>query len=290
MSDVLDNKVIDTKVEAAKVAEPAKVETPEHSDVEVRAMAKGWRPKSEFSGNDEDFTEAGDFLRNFTWVREINKLKGTIEQQRRALDSLVEHNSKIEQVALSKAEAELQRKLEAAAVVGNVPEVTKISQEIVDFKAKKAAPVVAAPSKPDYLVDFETRNSHWFQDIKDPIHAAMTAFAVSKDKETMAKNPGISVKDHLKIVEDAVKKEFPSQFGITPKVNAESENESEPTELKKAVSKVESGSGRVHKSSKFTIDDLPKADQDLAKLLKKTSKSFSEERFLEQYKIINKIS
>lgn len=288
MSDILDSKIIDTKIEAAKVTETPVSAAPEHSDIEVRAMAKGWRPKTEFSGPDEDFTEAGDFLRNFTWVREINKLKGTIEQQKRALDSLVEHNSKIEQVALSRAEAELQRKLEAAAVVGNVPEVTKISKEIVDFKAKTPATPRPTPPKPDYLVDFEARNSTWFQDVKDPIHAAMTAFAFSKDQETKDKHPGITVKDHLKMVEDAVKKEFPSQFGITPKVHVDAVEEHE--EPRKVTSKVESSSGRISKSTKFTLEDLPKADRDLATLLKKTSKSFSEERFLEQYKTINKIS
>ena len=52
-----ENQVVDEVVEAPEGTEEIQQESHEVSAVEQKALDMGWRPKSEFEGDEEDFIE-----------------------------------------------------------------------------------------------------------------------------------------------------------------------------------------------------------------------------------------
>lgn len=279
--DSVKDAIVVTKTEETK-------EDPQLTDIEKRALNRGWKPKDQFYGKEDDFIEAEDFVKNFTWVREINKLKDTIDRQKKTLESLVDHNKKVEEVTYKKAKQELESKLvgldkqlEDAALLGDTNAVKNINKEIVDIKIKETftQPLPVVNNIPDYVTDFNNRNKSWFNN-NSAMTAAMSAYALKIDKDMNGQNPDMDPVDHLKLVEEKVKKEFPQYFATKTHTAAE-------VVESKHASKVESASSASTRSSDLRIEDLPKEAQDLARRLKSSTKKFDEQTYIKQYRLIN---
>lgn len=250
---------------------PEPVSEPELTEEEQRAVSKGWNPKGEFS--------AQKFMENFTWVKEINRLKDKIDNQQKALEDLVEVNKTISKVQYSKALDDLNRQLDESVAIGDTGSVRSLNEKIFKMKSDEASVSVKSPTiqqKPNYIVEFETRNSEWYND-NTAITSAMKAFARRKDQEILTSNPNIDPDRALRMIEDSVKSEFPNFFG----------KRNEGTQkAKQSAHSVESGVANTkHSKSKQTIEDLPKESQELARILKKTCKNFDIDKFISDVNI-----
>lgn len=237
------------------------------------------------SGRDPDeWVTAEDFVRNYTWSREIKKLKDVVENKTKSIDVLMEYNSKIEQKAYDRARLDLEKRLEDAAVIGDANSVKAINKEIVDLQVEqtKATAPQQTPNNlplPEYVNEFQNRNYQWFNN-NSTLNKAMTSFAINRELELQAHNPGMDPRLILRMVEDDVKKTYPSQF---------TEKASTQVTTPQTTS-VEAGVNRSMKANKeLTLKDLPKEDQEIAERVKRTTKSFDEKDFLAAYKQANGI-
>lgn len=228
----------------------------------------------------EEWVDPETYVKNFTWVREINKLKDTIDKQKKSMEFLVEHNKKVEELGRQKALEELNKKIEDAVVLGDTKTVTQLNDELVKLKIseQKVQQQPQFQSEPDYLTDFKSRNSRWFNNTHDAVTSAMTAYAFRKDAEIQAKNPGIDPRVALRMIEDDIKNVFPSYF-TTKEETPKMENKSPAVESGGAVN--------TPKNNKATLKDLPSEARTLAETLKRTTRNFNEDLFIKQYKQIN---
>lgn len=231
----------------------------------------------------EEWIDAETYVKNFTWVREINKLKDTVDKQKKAMEFLVDHSNKVEEVTRKKTIDELNKKLEDAVVLGDTKTVTQLNDQLVEIKlAEQQAkqPAVQAQREPDHLAEFRARNSSWFQNNNDALTAAMTAYAFRKAAELDARSPNADPRVSLQMIEDDVKRSFPQYFTTTQETK-NMDHKKPPVES--------SGAINTPKNNKITLKDLPKETQQLAEVLKKTTRNFNEDLFIKQYQEIESI-
>jgi hypothetical protein len=86
-----EKEVVEEQVEE-QVQEKV-VETPQYSAKEQQALELGWRPKTEFDGDPEDWVTAGEFLKRGELFGRINSYRHEIDNLRKTVDSLKQHNT-----------------------------------------------------------------------------------------------------------------------------------------------------------------------------------------------------
>lgn len=189
------------------------------SEIEARAMEMGWRPKEEFSGNEEDFIDAKEFVRRKPLFDKIEHQGKQIKLVTRALDSLKQHYTKVEEVAVQKALAQLKEARKDALANGDgerfeaVDEQIKYTeQQLRQIEQTKNTPVVEDNEPHPDFVSFKNRNK-WYQS-----DAELTSFADRLGVGLAA--AGMSADEVLKEIEQQVKTRFPSKFRNPNKDNA----------------------------------------------------------------------
>lgn len=273
-----------TAPEVPEVSAP-EVKAPVYSAAEERALAKGWKPVDQFHGDPEDHLPAEVFLQNFTWVKEINKWKGAnnrlqqdMAKQQQALDYLVEHNQKVAKLSYDQAMQDARKQMEDAAALGDTQTVGQMHDRILELKAQesKPAPLPASgtPAAPAYVQNFIDRNSDWYGP-----NAAMTAYALSRDKQIAAENPGVDPNVALRMLETDIRKRFADYF-----------EPAAPVARASAHASAESGTAKTSSSKKFGLQDLPVYAQTQAAYLKTSVKNFDVAKFIEQHMAIAQLS
>lgn len=244
----------------------------QYTDIEKKAMAYGHVPKDQYKGDPDKYIPAEDFIRNYTWVKEIKNLKGELSKSHQAIESLVDHNKKVEAMAYAKAKSDLEKRLEDAVITGDIEQVKNINKNISELQQ----PQVKQNNKPEYESEFESRNHDWYNGTT-PMSQAMTRYAIAKDRELFKEIPNSNPRDHLRRVEEEVKAAFPGYF----------KQETRMTEKVSSTSKVESGTSTPNKQRSSGLKDLPSHLQSMAETLKNTTKNFDEAGFIRQWKDMN---
>lgn len=246
-----------------------------NTDLE-KALRYGYDPKGKL--------DATTWLNNYTWDREVKRLNSKLEQQSRTLESLAEHNSKVEQVAYRKAMEEMDRKLEEAVQLGDSKAVKAINKEISEI-SPPSQPVTASQLSSEAVSardDFIRRNSEWFNN-NNPDNASMHAFAVAKATQIGIEHPHMSPQDQLREVEDAIHKKFKSHFSK----DRDSDDEQEERAEKSRNPSVEAAVAKTVKNKKASIDDLSSQERSLAETLRRTVKKFDMDAYIRQCKELN---
>lgn len=243
---------------------------PQVTDVKEFAKQKGHMSYDSWvsQGRNPDlYIDEETWVKNYTWLNQINQLKKQSQEQKQALDYLVEHNKKVEQLGFQRGvEAAKQRQLEAISN-GDVDEITKATEELVKMQAQVAAqPQVSSgeidvTGQPPEVQAFVKRNSTWFNN-KTSTNSAATAYAITRENELSHLQPNLSTEERFKMVENEVKIKFfsnpamnasPVVSGSTPPPTAKAEND---------------------------LSDLSPEDQAMVRILMKTTRNFD----LKQYK------
>ena len=249
---------LDAPVET--ISEPIRI-----SKYEEAALAKGWKPKDNFVGDPEEFRSAKDWLERGELLDTIHSLNRKVQEQKEAVDHLAEFNKKIEVITREKLLSELESKHRAAVEVGDVDAAAAVAKDMVkahsDLPMFKE-PAVAAPIIPEEVQSFVNRNASWFND-STAENAAMKAFALRRDAEIAAANPGIAAKDAMALVESDVKKIFAHKFASAP------------------TSAVAAPSAAPVKPKEVTVNGLPEFHQMMVKKLQRSTKSFDVKAYIE---------
>jgi len=192
---------------------------PKHSEVELRAMEMGWRPKEEYNGDEENFIDAKEFVRRKPLFDKIEHHGKQIKAVTKALEALKTHYTRVEEAAVQKAISQMKAQRKEALANGDGD-----SFELIDDEIKKAESSLAQIEKAREipLVEEEVVNPEWnaWQSRNSWYNTAphMKVFA-DQVGATLAQR-GMAPAEVLKEVEKAVRKEFPQKFTNPNKASA----------------------------------------------------------------------
>ena len=222
MSDeILENQ--NTEVpEEPTVSEETTQESaqPVHTEVELRAIEKGWRPQSEFSGDPTTFVDAGEFLRREPLFAKIAESSRRVKEMENLLRETIERNRKIEEKQREEELQSIAQRRQAAVQVADEEEFKRLDVEY-DKKKQALQEVKQSNSKTEgsefseedmkAFADFRTRNSTWCNVATEDNAklVQMTDAAFTTLKNTL---PGKSTAEYLKLAEAQIKATFPERF------------------------------------------------------------------------------
>lgn len=239
---------------------------------EDQALRMGWTPKEQFKGDPAKWVDAETFIRrgeeflpflkanNKRLEDALRKAETRIESLDKAVKRSVEHMSRADERAYTKARADLERELEAAASAGNVDDVKAITKDIADLEKDTVKPPKAEePEEHPAFTDFKADNP-WFA--KD---AALRGAAIAIADELIA--DGMTRPErYLPQVAKRIREEFPHKF--------ENPKRREP-------GAVEAGGGSRRMSGKTKADLPADARQFMEELVR--DKITTEAKYLADY-------
>lgn len=186
------------------------------TELEQRAISMGWKPKEEFSGEEDDFIDAKEFVRRQPLFDKIESQNKQVKLLNRSINELKEHYTKVNQAAYDRALIDLKNQRKEAIANGDGDAFTRIDDQIKDAETQKAElEVLNKPIPQQEIPEFASwrgRNS-WYNSV-----TYMRAFA--DEIGVKLHQRGLAPEEVLVEVEKAVRKEFPEKFRNPNKENA----------------------------------------------------------------------
>lgn len=167
------------------------LEAPQPSQVELDAMDMGWRPKTEWTGADEDFIDARTFVRNKSLFDKIEGLAKRVKDQDRTIGMLKDHHSKVEEATRRQVIEELKKAKKQAYEDGNVDQAIEIDDEISKQRAievfEKTQQKQNQPIHPEFAAWVE-KNSWYASDktLRGEADALGVAYRTNNPEKTPA--------------------------------------------------------------------------------------------------------
>jgi hypothetical protein len=211
-----ENQVVEKEVVVQTDGEDVEGEkevTPEStapSAVEQKALDMGWRPKSEFEGDEEDFIDATEFVRRKPLFEKIDNVGKELRETKKALKALQAHHEKVKEAEFQHALKSLRAEKKEALEAGDADRLIEIDDQIADAKAaevlaRNQSVREAAAPHPNF-VQWASRNP-WYK-----TNAELTVVADQIGTAYAASNPDTSPDDVLLYVEKRVRKLYPENF------------------------------------------------------------------------------
>lgn len=247
-------------------------DAPQHTEVELKAMEMGWRPKEQFEGSEDDFIDAKEFVRRQPLFEKISHQSREIKDVKRALEALKTHYTTVRETEYKRALDVLKRERKTALTDGDGDkfdaldeEIKLVEKQVEDIKQIKDAPLVDTPQEHPEFTSWKSQNS-WYEKT-----AYMRQFADDYGTQLAAK--GVPPAEVLKEVAKAVRKEFPHKFvnpnkELAPNVNS-------------------GGSGDRKGGSNMASFEASLTDQErniMNTLIKSDPKTFTKEKYLADLK------
>lgn len=204
-------EIVEPKVEEVK--EP---EVKEHTETEKKAMGMGWRPKDQWNGPDEEFTDAGEFVRRQPLFDKIEYQSKKLKNIELTLTQLTEHHAKVRQTEYERALKELKEVRREAIKDGNAEQALVFEDRIEELEEshKKTEPVIVAPRQNEPTSEFLTwvQTNQWY--VKDSdMHDFADGVASAYIKRNEISGRSITEHDVFTHVTDKIKRAYPEQFG-----------------------------------------------------------------------------
>lgn len=219
--------------------EPAQQQEPQYSELEQRAMEQGWMPKDKWveSGKAaEEHRSAKEFIDRTDLYKRIDSLNRDNKDLRKAINDLMDHNRKMDEVAYKRAMENLRSEKKQALEDGDADRVIDIDDQILDLKtAQRNAPSVPqVPELPPEFQDWVERNS-WYKTDK-----ALQSDADAAGLAYKRNNPHASASDVLDYVEKFIRKANPEKFqkqrAVPPSPDGGDRSANKPAPAQKGIS------------------------------------------------------
>jgi len=247
-------------------------QAPQPTETEQRAMEMGWRPKSEFDGDEDSFIDAKEFVRRKPLFDKIETQSKEIKNVRKAIDALQQHYTAREAAAVENALAKLRTARQTAisdsdgesfeAIDTEIKRVEKESQRLKALEQVQPEQV-AQEIHPEFAA--WTNRNRWYNTDED-----MRSWADGKGVKLA--NEGKTPSEVLQELEKAVKKTFPQKF-VNPN--------------KSSAPDVENGS-RGTSSSKSDGFEMTEQERKIMNTLV-SSKTMTKEKYIADLKAIKGI-
>jgi hypothetical protein len=201
---------VKTPVEGQVEGEAAPA-APEYTEIEVRAMEMGWRPKTEFNGNEDDFVDAKEFVGRKPLFDKLDAQGRHLKVVSRALEQLKTHYTMVNEAAYERALADLKTSRREALTNGDGDKFEQLDDQIklVEEQKQQLQAVKQNTNVQENVVhpefqSWKSRNQ-WYDTVPYMRNYADTV-GVQFNQQ------GMTPSEVLKKVEEAVRKEFPNKF------------------------------------------------------------------------------
>lgn len=200
--------------ENQEVSQESKVDAPpvEPSPTEVEARASGWVPKEEYTGEENKWVDADEFVRRGPLFEKINIQNRELKEVKKALAQLATHHASVREDAYKRALDDLKAQKKEAYTEGDPDKLIDIDEQISEVKeaqkAFKAEQLTEAAAEAKQIhPEFEAwiNKNTWYTN-----NSPMRAFADALGTELSAK--GFTPPQVLSEVEKQVKTEFKHKF------------------------------------------------------------------------------
>lgn len=211
-----ENKEVDQPVVDAVVDTPEVVEL---SDDEKLATSRGWKPKDEWDGPEDEWKPAKVFNQIGDLRDQLTAKDKDLRKTNKVLQMVKDHHLNVRQAAVQEALKELKGQRVAALEEQDFGTAEKIRDQIDDignrFRNEQVLPahiereVKANTNEPDpELFAFMERNRWYKPNSDDTLSKKADALGWAYKNE----NPDMPFKDIIKAVESDIKKLFPEKF------------------------------------------------------------------------------
>lgn len=142
----------------------------ELSPTEQKAYDQGWRPQEDFSGPEENWKTAKEYVKDGEWLKQIKDLNQKFDTQKQEFDTRLENTNKLN-AERTKAEITKLKKQQREAVDNADTDSFDIAQADIDALEAESVDVVkpkveeSQPSDPT-VAAWEVKNP-WINDVKD---------------------------------------------------------------------------------------------------------------------------
>lgn len=271
VKDSVAQEVVE-QVSEEQTAEP----TTEVNTVEAEARSKGWKPEEEFDGNKEGkrFVSAEEFLDREKFFEKISSQSSRIKKMESVLEKMHEHVQRSEKAAYDKALTDLQTQKTLAVQDGDVEKFKSLDQQHADLMQQQIQTETASQQAQDSerqskLAEFQQKNPWFNVNASFGDDYAMTTYALGISHKLAQTNPGLSLEDELKVVEDEVKKTFAHKFN--------NPNKEKPAQVLPSTGKPSTGG-----KPSITMKDLPADHQQICRDFCKMIPGYSEEQYIKE--------
>lgn len=191
--------------EVVESSEVVSEEAPKEETAEDKARAKGWKPQSEYTGENE-WVDAETYLRNGSYLREINKLK-------KIITNLSDTLSKSEERAYSKALKDLETKRAEAELTSDIAKYKEVEAEAKELQKQFNVTSESKPSNPNESAEVKVwlAQNPWFTAPKTEEDFDKAALAKSASTYFAKNNPGASIAEELAYVSSKLNAKFGTQ-------------------------------------------------------------------------------
>ena len=242
-----------------------------YTEIEEKAIERGWSPKSEWEGDPDAWVGASEYVargelmdRISSQTKQIKTQSSEIEKLKAAMKSLGETNKKIAEKEYDKALRDLKKQKIDALENDDHSSVVEIDEQIGDLKAAKeeldnmSASEASSdePAMHPEVAEWLEKNSSWYE-TDTVMRAATDALAV----EYLSRHPEAEndPSKALRYIENKLKEEFPSKFGSR----------------KRPAATTDSGNGgeaktRTKSKSRYTERDLTPEQHKIASTIVKS--------------------
>jgi hypothetical protein len=224
--------------------------------IQEKAVSQGWVPREEFSGEEDEFIDAAEFVRRGELFQKIESQSKEMKHLRAAMNELAKHNARVREVEYKRAVDDLKRQKKEALSEGDSDRVVEIDDQIDLVKdqqkllqQEQVRQVVPEQVDPAFS-NWVAKNS-WYE-----TNPEMRKFA---DRLGTVLAQDMSPTDVLKEVEKEVKQRYADKFrnpnrskpgaveGVRNRASASSEGEVELSDVEKTVMKTLVDGGHITK-------------------------------------------
>lgn len=197
------------------VVEPEVKVEPEVPEIEVKARSMGWRGKEAWHGPEEEFIDAGEFVRRKSLFDKISYLNTKFHNLEEAHNTLVSHHAKVREMEYQKALRDIRAERREALKEGDTVRALELEdtmQELAETHAQAPIPQpIVQPQGPAPEFTNWVQYNSWYQN-DEKMQAAADGLAQSYIRKMQSSNQQINLDMVLTHVEAEIKELFPQKF------------------------------------------------------------------------------
>ena len=188
------------------------------SPMEEKALARGWKPEEDWSGDPEAWTDARNYVQHGELMDKISKQSVENKKLSKSMETFKKMQAGIEKRAIESAKEELLAAKVDAYNLGDGQAVVDIEEQIKANEIAQAAvveddedtldPQADAAAFSEYFAEEWQPANKWYA-----TNAVMRAFSDSIGVAFYNENPGLDPSEIFEHVDKQMKENFPEEFG-----------------------------------------------------------------------------
>lgn len=222
----VEGQVPDVKTPVEGTPEPKS--EPQHTEIELRAMEQGWKPKEQWDGDPAEHRSAKEFLDRGELLGKIKSQAQQLREVKEMVTHLSAHNQKVYLAGYENGLRQLKQQRAAAMKEGDFDAVValedKIEQHQDAIATIRATPAPAPKEDPSQSPVYQEwlKNNGWYLQDESMRHWA-NGISVSYAHQRRAAGQTVTEEEIYDMLTKKVRADFPHKFKRTSAPNPDGE-------------------------------------------------------------------